>query len=569
MAGEVEQIKNKIDIVDFLKEYIDLRPAGKNLKALCPFHSEKTPSFVVSPERKMWRCFGSCGEGGDVFKFLMKHESLEFHEALKVLAERAGIPLQRLNPLQQKEFGVLYDINEAAKDFFKEELKKNEVVLKYLNERGLSDETIQEFDLGFARGGETLVLALLKEGYDIADIVRAGLAQKNVYNLYRDKFNNRVVFPIFNSLGKAVAFTGRILPGYERDDTPKYLNSPETPVFSKSKILYGFHRSKSEIAKSRMVFVVEGQMDFLMAWQSGVRQAVAVSGTGLTNHHLERLRRVADTAVMSFDNDDAGLKAMERGLEIFSDFDFHVRVIDLGDHKDPADACKADPKLLLRAIDEAGPAFQRLFEINFKKTKEGDFLGRKRLTHHFLEMIKKLQSAIEQQTWMRELARFSGVGEVFLWREFESLPTKQVTTIQEQVVPKFRSIVPEKAERIDLIIRRLLAIAFLDQSYLERLVGVREMIPVSYHQILEGAGGDAALDYGMRASYEFDDTDKKSLEGEFSELLRYLHIENLKRKQADLSRVVREAQVKGDDDVFNKAMHEFYAIAKQLESIKK
>ena len=161
MAGEIEKIKEKIDIAEFLKAYIDLRPAGKNLKALCPFHAEKTPSFVVSPERKMWRCFGSCGEGGDVFKFLMKYENIEFYEALKTLAERAGIALQTVSPREHKEFGVLYDINEAAKDFFQEQLALNQEAFNYLKERGLNNETSEEFSLGFSPGGEALEAALL------------------------------------------------------------------------------------------------------------------------------------------------------------------------------------------------------------------------------------------------------------------------------------------------------------------------------------------------------------------------------------------------------------------------
>src|SRR3989344_7524185 len=174
MAGETDIIKEKLNIVDFLKDYIDLKPAGKNLKALCPFHGEKTPSFIVSPERRSWRCFGACGGGGDIFSFLMKRENIEFHEALKILAERAGVPLAQFSPREQKEFGVLYDINEEAKNFYKNALKKNSEVLTYLKERGLKDETIEEFELGFSPGGEALFLHLLEKGNDIGDIVRAG-----------------------------------------------------------------------------------------------------------------------------------------------------------------------------------------------------------------------------------------------------------------------------------------------------------------------------------------------------------------------------------------------------------
>ena len=290
MARETDLIKERLDLVDFLRSYLKLLPAGKNLKALCPFHQEKTPSFIVSPERKIWHCFG-CGEGGDLITFAMKYENLEFPEALRFLAEKAGVTLRSINPAEQKQFGILYDIHEAAKSFFKQELLKNQKALEYLKERGLKNETVEEFELGFASGGESLTLHLINLGYDVGDIVRSGLAHKNVKGLHRDRFGGRIIFPIVNHVGKVVAFTGRLFEPAPSSEIPKYLNSPETPIFNKSKILYGFNKSKNEIAKSHTAFLVEGQMDFLLAWQSGVQNAVAVSGTGLTPHHLERLRR--------------------------------------------------------------------------------------------------------------------------------------------------------------------------------------------------------------------------------------------------------------------------------------
>ncbi|MDP3784505.1 MAG: CHC2 zinc finger domain-containing protein, partial [bacterium] len=417
MAGkEIEEIKKKIDLVDFIRGYVDLQPAGKSLKALCPFHGEKTPSFVVSPDRGRWHCFGSCGEGGDIFTFLMKYENIEFYEALQILADRAGIELQKLDPQKQKEFGILYDINAEAKNFFRAELSKNTRALEYLKNRGLEDQTIETFELGYSPGGEALTARLIELGHDMRDIERAGVSYKNSRGLYWDKFQRRIMFPIANSVGKVVAFTGRILPQEKGDpstshstlrvsdpmgsgEMPKYLNSPETPIFHKSKILYGYHITKKAIGDLRSAFLVEGQMDVLMAWQAGVRNVVAVSGTALTEHHLEKLRRQADSVILSFDNDEAGAKAMERALDIFSKFDFHVQVIELGEHKDPADAARADSEFLKKAIVAARAAFPRLFEIRFKGIPPSDIPGRKRLIRELLVKLKGLPSPTDQETW--------------------------------------------------------------------------------------------------------------------------------------------------------------------------
>ncbi len=573
MAGEIEKIKEKIDIAEFLKAYIDLRPAGKNLKALCPFHAEKTPSFVVSPERKMWRCFGSCGEGGDVFKFLMKYENIEFYEALKTLAERAGIALQTVSPREHKEFGVLYDINEAAKDFFQEQLALNQEAFNYLKERGLNNETSEEFSLGFSPGGEALVLHLLKKGYDIQDMARAGLTYKNAQNLYRDKFEGRIMFPIYNTMGKTVAFTGRILPSIAKIlegrsfEAPKYMNSPETPIFNKSKILYGFHRSKNEIAKQRAVFMVEGQMDFLMAWQAGVKNAVAVSGTSLTEHHLTRLRRVADSVVLSFDNDEAGINAMERALKLFGNFDFHVKTVELGQFKDPAEAVFAAPSFLSGAIQAAEAGFKKLFRERFREITGDDIPGRKRLVYHFLNLTKAIKSATEQEIWLRELAIQSGISENVLLREFQALSS--LAGREEDKKSDFRPVlVSDRTDRSDLIMKRLITLAFRDDSFFGKLQENIEVIPVFYRKIVDNPSDETAIDFEMRSSFEFDDGKNDSKE-EFFDLLKNLKMESLKRKQADLRGRIKRAEDDGNDGASSEALQEFYDVTKELEILKK
>src|SRR3989344_711085 len=239
MASDTAQlIKEKLDIVDFLRNYLELKPAGKNFKARCPFHQEKTPSFMVSPERQTWHCFGTCGEGGDIIKFLMKYENLEFYDALKILAEKAGVELRSNGDRDFQSTNNLYRVMEEAKNFFKENLARADKVREYLKDRGLNQETIEEFEIGVAMDGSDLLTKhLIKKGFNIQDIEKAGLALKTERGTYWDRFRARIMFPIFNHVGKVVAFTGRVLPGNDHTNIGKYVNSPETPIFQKSKVL--------------------------------------------------------------------------------------------------------------------------------------------------------------------------------------------------------------------------------------------------------------------------------------------------------------------------------------------
>jgi DNA primase len=328
-----ELIKNKLDIVEFLRGYVTLTPAGRNFKGLCPFHHEKSPSFMVSPERQSWHCFG-CGVGGDAFAFVMRYENLDFSEALRVLAEKTGVELRHENPAEYKYSGLLYDLNDAAKTFFQKKFAASPIAQKYLVERGLTKETIDTFELGWAPNEpEALAMHLLNSGTSPQDLLQAGLAVKTERGMMLDRFRARVMFPIHNHVGRVVGFTGRILPQLDPStradarsgDTSasasgfvpaKYVNSPETPIFQKSKLIYGFWKSKDAVRAEKRAVLVEGQMDFLMSWQSGVRNVIASSGTALTADHLRALHRLAEELVINFDSDAAGSDAAERAIDL-------------------------------------------------------------------------------------------------------------------------------------------------------------------------------------------------------------------------------------------------------------
>lgn len=563
MANEIELIKQKLEIVDFIRSYLSLQPAGKNFKALCPFHQEKTPSFIVSPERQIWHCFG-CGNGGDVIKFLMLYENLEFPEALQALAEKAGVEIRKISPQQQREFGVLYDINEKAKTFFVNELKKNSPAGDYLKSRGLEQKTIEEFEIGFAPGGETLTLYLLKLGYDINDIIRAGLTVKNVRGVYRDRFENRVIFPIFNNLGRVVAFTGRILPNTPGvDNLAKYLNSPETLIFNKSKVLYAFHKSKSEIAKTKNVFLVEGQLDALLAWQAGIKQVAAVSGSALSLVHIQTLRRLADTLLLSFDKDEAGLNALEKAIEILSPFDFHIKAVDLGEFKDPAEAASQNPSFLAKAIMESKPALTHLFNVYLPKNKEVDLPVQKRLVRKLLSIIKKIKSPVEQQIWVKNLARHAGLSESVLIEELSLLKVKEAPAFSSTAEPQFNG----KKDRLERIAEQMIMVAVQREEFWPEVKAHCRYLPAAFRQFAENSE-KAIPDYlKLRATYELSGKDPDSLKDEFRELLVHLKIEHLKKERERLRQDIHLIQEKGDEPALENTLKLFKGVTAEIQQL--
>ena len=565
MAKEVDIIKEKLPVLDVVRSYVALSPAGRNFKGLCPFHPEKTPSFIVSPDRRSWHCFG-CAEGGDIFTFVMKYENMEFPEALRFLADKAGVPIRSLDPAHQREFGILLDINEDAKNFYAESLQKNAAALEYVHSRGLTDETIKEFELGFSPGGESLTLYLIKKGYDVNDAVRAGLIYKTARNMFRDRFEGRIMFPICNSTGKVVAFTGRVFGAQSADaDVPKYVNSPETPVFNKSRVLYGLHKTKMEIAHSKTVVVVEGQMDFLMAWQCGVRNAVAVSGTGFTENHLEKLRRLADTVVASFDNDEAGRKAMERMLDMLNKYDFHVKVISFGTYKDPAEALQHDPTSLAKAIEAAEPAFTFLFERYFGNEKvRGDMAMKKRVIVHLLTLVSHLKSPVERDEWVRALSSASGVNESTLQEQMNEIA---VPVVKKEEVQSLQDSFEES--RVSRIARQLVQIAFTSDELKGIILQNKEYMPRGFVDIIEHPEAESAGLSQMQSSYTFGSADAEEIRKECSELIKQLQLEFFKRAKEGAKDVLRAAEQEGDDEKFSSAMGKFQEFSKKINELKK
>ncbi|MER3581371.1 MAG: DNA primase [Patescibacteria group bacterium] len=299
----LEEIKNKIDILDVVSKHVKLKKVGKYYCGLCPFHKETKPSFYVSPEMQIFKCFG-CGEGGNVISFLMKIENLSFKDVLEKLKEEYGLEIKEKKP---KSFiKKLIEINYASLKFFRQKLKEFKEAENYLIKRGLKKETIEYFELGYSPGGTSLRDYLYSLGYDLDLIQKAGLVDSKNF----DRFQERIIFPLRNERGDLVGFTGRIFP--ERQKAPKYLNTPETEIFKKSQFIYGLFYSKDYIEKEKKVIVVEGQMDFILSFQNNLKNIIALSGSALTEEQIRKLKKYAEKIVFAFDNDEAGLRASLR-----------------------------------------------------------------------------------------------------------------------------------------------------------------------------------------------------------------------------------------------------------------
>lgn len=566
MRSSTEEIKAKLDVVDVLRGYMTLTPAGKNFKGLCPFHHEKTPSFIVSPDRQTWHCFG-CSLGGDIFSFVMRHDNLEFGEALKVLAEKAGVELKRMSPADYEQFGLLYDINDEARRFFKNQLQSAEAAKAYLQERGLLPETIDEFDLGWALNlPEALTLHLINLGFKPEALVRAGLTFRNTNGLYLDRFRGRIMFPIMNQVSKTVGFTGRILPQLDTGEMGKYINSPETPIFVKSRVLYGLHRAKGAIREKERVLLVEGQMDCLMAHQAGAKYVVATSGTALTVDHLKLLHKLSDSLILNFDSDEAGLAAGERAIDLALANDFNVKVITFapGTYKDAAEAVQKNPQEFLELIDHAVPALQFYFD-RYLPAGHGNASGTSDLSQLkkgvrlVLLKIKNLSSALERDVWLRELSHRANLDVTTLTEEMRQIqidpqPSRTEVSPVSSAQTELRSL-----SRLETLSLHVLALA-LQQTQLPSIEESVRFMPEDYRSafalLLKGEkkASDPRLDEILNSVYFFPVGEHS--QQELISLTGHLKNEFLKEHRKRLEWKIKQAERSGDEAALRAALEE-------------
>ena len=430
MSDTVQQIKDRLSIVDVVSQYVKLERAGLSMRARCPFHSERTPSFYVSPERGTYHCFG-CNVGGDIFSFVEQIEGLDFKGALKILAEKAGVPLVYEKKEKTDSRDRLFELMETATIFYCSHLTDS--ASAYLEKRGIQKATAQSFRVGLAgEGWDELFKYLRGKGYSEKEIIDAGLAKRNERRSVTDKFRNRIMFPIADSAGRIVGFSGRIFsasgasaPAEKREDgfePPKYMNSPETELYHKSRILYGFDRAKQAIRKHNCAVLVEGQVDLVASHQAGWGNTVAVSGTAFTTEHAALIRRMTDNLVIALDADEAGIKAAGHTARTAIASGINVKVAQLPTGLDPADLIlKSGTEAWREAIRNAKDIIVFLLDVLREHAPEQDKF-RRNVEAVVLPFIADVQSPIAKEQYIRTVAGQLGVGEGAVAEAVAKLP---------------------------------------------------------------------------------------------------------------------------------------------------
>ncbi len=447
MTDQIEEVKQKTDIVSIIGQHVVLRKAGTNFKGLCPFHSEKTPSFMVSPELQIYKCFG-CLEGGDVFTFLEKYEGMDFGEALKYLADKAGIKLQRVSFQDKSGKEILYEINALAAKFYHYLLVTHPVgknALSYLIEkRKITKKAIVTFNIGFAPDKPNLLFNFLtrKKKYKVSDCLKAGLIV-NVRGQYLDRFRGRVIFPILDYRGNTLALAGRILPEYEKKDLAKYINSPETPVYHKGSTLYGLNITRSDIKKGGIALVVEGELDLISSWQIGVKNIVAIKGSALTSDQARILSRFAKEIILALDSDYAGGEAAKRGISILNEFGFDTKVLKLTKFKDPDDAAKADPDGYIEAIKKAIGIWDFLIDLVFSKYSNDSDVSYAKVSREITPILASIPDKIVQAHYINLVSQKLNVPPEAVSEEVENHKEK----VTSKAAVKFPEDVKAKSPR--------------------------------------------------------------------------------------------------------------------------
>lgn len=411
----IEEIKSRIDIVDLISDYVELKRAGQNYKGLCPFHAERTPSFIVSPDKQIYHCFG-CGEGGNIFSFIMRHDNVTFPEALRFLAKRAGLSLKESKSIEPGG-GLkhkLIELNRESMSIFQENLKNSKEALSYLEGRGIGISAIKTFCLGYSvRSWNYLYNHLKNKGFTESLMLQAGLigqGEKGFYDIFRD----RIIFPIRNLQGEVIAFGGRVMD----DSLPKYINSPDTVIFKKGENLYGLDMAKDEIRKRGFVIITEGYLDVITSHEKGFPNTVAPLGTALTEAHLSRLRRLTKKVILVFDGDEAGRSAARRSIPILLSQGFKTGILLLPQGEDLDSFLRKNaPDLFRDALSKAKSPLSFLFESSS--------LDKTETTREVIKLIAPVRDVLLREELIKELSELSGFREMALRVELKRLTNKK------------------------------------------------------------------------------------------------------------------------------------------------
>lgn len=593
--SQKDDIKSRLDLAEVISGYIELRKAGVNYKARCPFHNEKTPSFVVSPEKQIWHCFG-CGEGGDVFTFVMKIEGMDFPETLRKLAKQAGVELREVVPtLQTSAKSKLFEMHRHAVAFYQKiltETREGREATQYLINRKISEASISQFALGFSPPGwDGLLRELRARGYQDADAVRAGLAVKNDQGRIYDRFRGRIMFPIFSPSGDPVGFGAREF--LESGTGSKYINTPTTEIYNKSQQLYGLNLARASIRKTGFAIIVEGYTDVIMSHQAGIANTIAASGTALTDGQLNILKRYSTNVVLAFDMDLAGDLATRRGIELALRQGLNVKIVRVKDQgKDPADIIAQSREGWLEVLKHKQPVGEYVLDYLLARVPAGDIMAQKKAIREYLTFLVVLSDELERRHYLKTLAERAQIEEAIIFSEYEKIENRSAGKRPESATEMKTKTAKEDGSREVMLANHLLSLLlyypklFIQLDEETRLMLSRNVKGDLYREVESFYNTHAQGDWqSFRAALEKISPDlvraadllvlkveaeQVSLEEAALEMVRVikaLRMFTVRREISQKTRELRSAEAAKDDLLGRRLMAEVSALAAKLQSL--
>lgn len=573
-----EEIKLRISIEDLAGEYLELKRTGRNFKALSPWTNERTPSFIVSPDKQIWHDFSS-GKGGDIFGFIMEVEGMNFREALEFLARKAGVEIETFNSKRSKEIAEkkerLRKILQISSNFYQHMLIRDKKALNYVfKKRKLSKEIVQDFKVGYAPNGQKILTNfLLKKGFSLNDIRDAGLLNR----FGGDIFRNRMVITLKDASGEPVGFTGRIID--DEPNAPKYLNTPQTLLYDKSSNIFGLSQAKNEIRKTGFAVVVEGNMDVISSHQVDVRNVVATAGTAMTVNHLKALSRFSNDIRLCFDSDQAGINATERAISLGQQAGVELSIITLdqsaGQAKDPDELIQKDIELWRKSIANPQPAMEWVFDQYQKRLDISTAKGKKDFSTIALKLVENLNDPVEKDFYINEISKRIGVSKATLLNKIGEEKKPEKTKKRVKIEKTDKKFVDDFLYEDDL-----LALAIKEPRLAKMLSDLKEN---SLHGEQRNKILEILKSEDMELLKSFDEyvkilllkaderlgNIKESATDEMKRLIQKVKTENLRTQKENLQAELENAEIQGDENLKTKILSKIIELNKELNSGKR
>jgi len=610
-----EEIKSRLDIVDVIREYMQLKQAGGSWRGLCPFHNEKTPSFMVSPDKQIWHCFG-CGKGGDIFAFVKEIEGIEFREALRLLAPKAGVELKKADPEISTKRNRLLDLLDLSKKYYHYVLTDTKVGVRarsYLEERKINEKTAKEWRVGFSPDSWNDLIKFLKQrGFAESEIFAAGMSiKKEGKNEYYNRFRGRIMFPINDLNGNVAAFSARVLPEKDDGKTGKYINSPQSEIYNKSEILFGLDKAKLAVKKHDLAVLVEGQMDVITAHQYGYKNVIAASGTALTSAQIRLIKRYTNNIALAFDMDKAGEMAVERGMKVALEAEMNIKVIELPQGKDPDECIKNDPGVWEKSVEDAKPMLEYFLDKLTAKFDLKKVENKRQVARAFLSVLADVKNKIEQDYWLKTLGQKLDVNEIYLREALahalgNSRPAPRGQTANTAASAAVLAKHAEKKSREECLSELLLVFilkfpelagyaadhVFLDEVFGQVNKNVYNKLLIYYNNIssdliqsnyvlkefyanfrswLETEKNLVLLAYcdklALIGDRDYDGTDSEAAKIELIKIMHNLRKSSLLARMKDIGRTVGELEKSGRTEEARHLLGEMRAISSEIKSI--